>query len=294
MVTFLSLLLLGAAAAPQASQHPVSFWRSIATHKFELPSGESAPRLAPELLANLGSADPETRDDLAISILTSWIYQKKLLGPEDLRPMAATLETNLRQGIGETGNDGVLLRSFSALTLSVIAARENETPFFSESEYRQRLDAALAYFHDERDIRGFDATKGWMHSAAHTSDLLKFLARNRRLAPADQARILTALTRKNRDAASPFTQGEDERMARVAVSIVRRADFDREAFRAWLAALQAAGKFPEPATVDALRAQQNVRHLMMALSVELSVDERSSEGADFARQALREALKTMF
>jgi hypothetical protein len=43
-----------------------------------------------------------------------------------------------------------------------------------------------------------------------------------------------------------------------------------------------AAAFPNPATVDALRAQQNVRHLLAALWVELSVDERPSEGADFA------------
>ena len=44
----------------------------------------------------------------------------------------------------------------------------------------------------------------------------------------------------------------------------------------------------------ALRAQQNVRHLLTALWTELSVDERPSEGADVARQALRETLKTLF
>jgi hypothetical protein len=288
------LLLFSFAIAPLQNPHSKAYWRAIVVEKYEVPEGETAQRLSPELLANLGASDPELRDDLVLSILTSWIYQKKLLGPDDLRPMARTLEQNLRQGIGETGTDGVLLRSFSALTLSVIAARDNETPFLSAGEYGELLDAALAYFHDERDTRGFDARTGWMHSAAHTSDLLKFLARNRLLAVADQARILAALTAKNRDATSPFVQGEDERMARVAISLVRRADFDREAFRAWLGALQAAAKFPEPAAADALRAQQNVRHLMTALWTELSVDDRPSEGADFARQALREVLKTLF
>jgi hypothetical protein len=279
---------------PPQSPHPQAYWRAIAGQKYDVPLGETAQRLAPELLASLGSTDSELRDDLAFSILSAWIYRKKLLTPDDLRPIARALEDNLRKGIGETETDGVLLRSFSALTLSVIAARDNETPFLSAGEYRQLLDAALAYFHDERDTRGFDARTGWIHSAAHTSDLLKFLARNHLLAPADQPRILSALTAKNLDTASPFVQGEDERMARVAISIVRRTDFDREAFRAWLAALQAAGKFPDPATAAALRGQQNVRHLLTALWTELSMDDRPSEGADFAKQALREALQTLF
>ncbi len=293
MHPFIAAAIL-AAALQTAGAHDKAYWKGIAAAKFEVPAGATAQELAPQLLDVLGSADPELRDDLALSILTSWIYQKKLLGPDDLRPMLRTLEANLRKGIGETGTDGVMLRSFSALTLSVIAARENEATFLSADEFSGLLDAGLTYFHDERDTRGFDSAKGWMHSAAHTSDLLKFLARNPRLPVAGQARLLSAVLAKNRDAVTPFSQGEDERMARIAISIARRADFDRDGFRAWLAAAQAAAKFPNPATVDALRAQQNVRHLLAALWTELSVDDRPSEGADFAKQTLREVLKTLF
>jgi hypothetical protein len=285
-------LLTGVPSRP-VPQHPKAFWQGIAKETFEPPAGELPVRLADELISNLGSTDPELRDDLSFSILTSWIYRKKLLGPDDLRRMAATLEGNLRRGIGDRDGDGVLLRSFSALTLSIIAARDNESPFLTPDEYRQMLTAALGYLHDEQDLRSFDAQRGWMHSAAHTADLLKFLARNSRLAPPDQGRILTAMLAKNTAAASAFTQGEDERMARVAVSIVRRGDFDRDAFKAWLGAASLAAKFPEPVTTDALRAQQNVRRLLAALLVELATDERPSEGADFARTLVRDALKSV-
>jgi hypothetical protein len=274
--------------------HDKAYWRAIVEAKFEVPAGATAQALAPELVASLGSTDPEMRDDLAFSILTAWTYRQKRLTPDDLRPIITTLETNLRKDIDSPGTDAVLLRSFSALTLSVIAARDNDAPFLSAGEYDRLLDAALAYLRDERDTRGFDGVKGWIHSAAHTSDLLKFLARNPRLTPAGQGRILAALLAKNRAAAAPFSEGEDERMARVPISIVRRADFDRDGFRAWLAAAAAAAKFPEPATPAALRAEQNVRHLLMALWTELSVDERPSDGAEAARQALRDTLKTLF
>jgi Protein of unknown function (DUF2785) len=290
----LSIAVLVAAALQPSTVHDKGYWRRIAEATFEVPAGATAPQLAPELLANLGAVDPELRDDLAVSILTSWIYQQKLLGPDDLRPMTLTLEGNLRKGIGAIGTDGVLLRSFSALTLSVIAARDNEAPFLSAGDYTTLLDAALAYFKDERDTRGFDAAKGWMHSAAHTSDLLKFLARSPRLPVAGQSRLLAAMLAKNREAPAPFSQGEDERMARIAISLARRADFDRDGFRAWLTTAQAAANFPTVPTIDELRAQQNVRHLLMALWTELSVDERPSDGAEFAKPLLRETLKTLF
>jgi hypothetical protein len=52
-----------------------------------------------------------------------------------------------------------------------------------------------------------------------------------------------------------------------------------------------AARFEVPAGASA---QQNVRHLLTALWTELSVDERPSEGADFAKQALGEVLKVLF
>lgn len=280
--------------ASQARPHDKTYWSAIAEAKFELPAGATAPPLADELVACLGSPDPELRDDLAVAILTSWVYRKKLLTDDELRPIVAVLEGNLRKGVGEVQGDGILLRSFSALVLSVIAARENEAPFLTAPEFDRLVDNALAYFRDERDTRGFDAAKGWLHGAAHTADLLKFLARNPRLAPAGQARMLSALLAKNAAAGAPFSQGEDERMARVAISIARRPDFDRAGFRTWLAAAQAIAKFPARPTADNLRAGQNVRHVLTALWTELSVDERPSDGADFAKQAVRETLKTLF
>jgi hypothetical protein len=279
--------------APQAS-HPKTFWTAIAQQKYALPAGESAPALASELVAALGSPDPVMRDDLAYSILTSWIYTQKLLGPDDVRTIAKTLQANLDRGIGGPEGDGVLLRSFSALVLSVIAARDNADPFLTQDEYQALLENALTYFARERDLRGFDAAKGWMHSAAHTADLLKFLARNSKLRPLDQRRILSALITKNRDAAVPFAQGEDERMARVVISIVRRSDFDRTAFSTWLSEAQTLAAFPKQPAVPALRAQQNARHLLSSLWSSLTADERPSDGAEFARVALRDALKTLY
>ncbi len=286
--------LLLTSLLPTNAGHDKAFWRGIVGAKFDVPAGENAAALAPELVGSLGSPDPELRDDLAFSILSSWIYDKKLLGPADLRPLAGALEGNLRRDIETPGTDTVLLRSFSALTLSIVAARDNVTPFLEPAEFTRLLDAALTYFRDERDLRGYDAQKGWIHTAAHTSDLLKFLSRSPKLQVPDQSRILSALLAKNRDAKAPFAQGEDERMARVAISIVRRQDFDREAFRSWLAAAEATATFPASPGAEALRAHQNVRHLLTSLWTELSADERPSEGADFARAELRETIKRLF
>jgi hypothetical protein len=290
MLSTLALVALLAVPAP----HDKAYWQAIAANDFDPPAGTTAAALAPELVDSLASPDPELRDDLSETILTAWIYRKKLLGPDDLRPLVATLRANLRAGIGETGTDTVLRRSFSALTLSIVAARDNEAPFLTRAEHAALLDAAIEYLRDERDLRGYDAERGWIHSAAHTSDLLKFLARSDTLPRDGQARVLAALAAKNRDAASAFVQGEDERMARVVISIVRRADFDRDAFTAWLDRIRESATFPRDVSTASLRAQQNARHLLTALFAALTADDRPSDGAAAARALVQDTLKKLF
>ena len=293
------LVLLGSASALvlttalQADPpHPKEFWSGIVAKKFETPDGTSQSQLVPELLELLGSSDSELRDELAVGILEAWIY-KRTLPPADVRALVPKLLANLRDGVAEPAGDAVLRRSFSALTLAAVVARDNEEPYLGADEFREILAGALAYLAAERDLRGYDAQKGWMHSVAHTSDLLKFLARSPRLLPADQPKVLESLIAKIRAAPVVFGFGEDERMARVVISIARREDLDREALRALLASTLAEAKFPAKPSPANLRVMQNARHLLTSLWAELSTDKRPSAGADFAKDSLKEALQTI-
>ena len=158
------LLVLVLAAAMAPAPHPVEYWRAIAANHYDVPAGTTARDLTPELVDDLGSPNPELRDDIAYSTLTAWIYQKKLLQPAELIDIARTLEANL----------------------------------------------------------------------------------------------------------------------------------SNDAFHAWLTSAAAGATFPTTVSVASLRAAQNTRHLLTALSTELSADERPSDGADFARAALETTLKTLF
>ena len=102
----------------------------------------------------LGSPDTEWRDDVGYGVVASCVYQKKLLSAEERRELVSRLSGNLRRGIGETGSDSVLLRSFSALDLSILAALEGKDPALDDAGFRKLLDDALAYLRDERDLRG--------------------------------------------------------------------------------------------------------------------------------------------
>jgi hypothetical protein len=230
--------ILIAVTLVQGTAHDRAFWKGIEEGGYAVPAGESPAALIRELSGYLGSPDKELRDDFAYSIPARWIYEDGRLDAEDLRGLLSLWSGNLATGIGERGTDSVLLRSFSALDLSLLAAYDLKRPFMSEGEFHGLLETALSYIAAEKDTRGYDEQKGWMHSAAHTADLLKFLARNPRLRPAEQPRIVEGI-RGKLAGSDLFIHGEDQRLAAALLSLVRRPDFDPRALETWVQELKA-------------------------------------------------------
>ena len=286
------LIVLLSAGAGEAATHDVAFWRAIVRDRYAPPRGSDVPALADELTGLLASPDPELRDEIAYSTLASWIVQQKLLDAGMLRTLDARLVATLTRGIGERDTDSVFGRSFSALVLSVVVARDNADPFLDAGEWHRIEAAALDYLAAEQDLRGYDPKSGWMHSAAHTADLLKFLGRSRYLDVAGQRRILDAIARKLTTAPIVFTHGEDERFARAVLSLASRKDFDAGAFAAWLQQTKpAVAAHP---TAAQLHAVQNWKNLLAKLEVLLSNDPQPSDAAVAARTALRTTLRTLY
>lgn len=287
-----STVVVFAAGAPSAFAHDVAFWRAVAAANYAPPPGGDVSSLTNELIDLLGSPDPELRDEIAYSTLASWIYQQKLIDVATLRHMADRLLENLTSHVGERDTDTVLRRSFSALTLSVIVGRDNNDPFLDAPEWHRIERAAVAYADAERDLRGYDPEKGWLHSAAHMADLLKFLGRSRHLDADGQHRLLDAVGRKLTTASVVFTFGEDERLARALVSLTARKDFNASNFDTWLT--QAKPPVAQKPTLAELRAIQNWKNALAKLEVLLSNDPQPSDGAAAARTSLRAALKPLF
>jgi Protein of unknown function (DUF2785) len=282
------------AAEGGASVHGKAFWQAIAKNDYAVPAGESVAELSGELSGMLGSRDPELRDETAYTTLTYWIYEKRLLSAAELRPLIAEWVGNLSRDVGSMGNDSVLRRSFSALMLSVVVARDNAAPFLEEKEFRNILERTLAYFDAEKDLRGYDPEVGWMHSAAHTADLLKFLGRSRYFTRDDQAAILGAVGRKLRSAGVVFTFGEDERLARTVLSIVGRADFDSAGFHAWLAGCKPVPPGSARPAVAELRSYQNLKDMLAKLEVVLVSLPSDSPHAKEAGAAVLDVMKGSF
>lgn len=252
------------------------------------PSAAELPRLLDALTERLASPDPAVRDDLAFALLAKWIVREAVVPSDLCARLFRTCQGRLRHGIGEQGSPAVAGRSFAALTLSLLAARDLEAPFLDVDGFAALFHAAVRYLDDEVDVRGLDARLGWLHSVAHTADLLKFLARSRHLTRDQQAAMLDGIARKVAAVPTPWTAGEDERLARAVLSLCARDDFDREGFRLWLAELVAQRSTGEP--LAELAHRENRRHLLVSLFALLAVDRRPAQGLAAAMEAVRQVL----
>jgi Protein of unknown function (DUF2785) len=282
----------GPAAVADPVPHDKSYWQAV-MRDYAVPSGEAPLALARELSALLGSPDPELRDQIAFGILSVWLSGDVPWTDAELIALLDEWQGNLRVGPDQLGSDAVLKRSFSALCLAVLAERDLKTPFLGPQRYHALLDAALAYLAAERDLRGYDEHKGWIHATAHTADLLAALARHPDLKPAEQNQLLTGIARRLSTAPEVFTQGEQDRLAQAVTALALRPDFDATAFDAWLTALRTTTRQAartRPLTSPALAVVQNNTYFLQALYARLSMETLEGVGAT-SRVAVLDALR---
>lgn len=296
-VAVVACLTAGAAALAHAQPRPRADWVALAKSGFSVPAGTAPLALLTEMNALLASPDPVLRDDVAYAAAERWILRDRFVGPDDLRALLAMWSANLDDGLGASGEDRVFKRSFSALCLSLIAARDVATPFLSADDVQRFVDRALDYFAREQDLRGFDASRGWMHTVAHTADLLKFLARSATWAPANLARLLDAMRAKIESSDAVFVWGENDRMALALHSAVRRPDADTAVVDAWIArwmddhtALWANGPLVNPRQFARV---ENARQVLRGLHAALAMDQNPTPKGEFARRASLAALARM-
>ncbi len=244
----------------------------------------------------LASPDPVLRDDVAYTAAERWILrERRRLTPDELRQLRDLWLSNLQDGLGAAGDDRIFKRSFSALSLSLVAALDVAAPFMDQAEFDRFFDRTLDDFEKEVDLRGFDGSRGWMHTPAHTADVLKFLGRNAQLPAANSGRVLKAVADKLRAVDTMFAWGEADRLALALVPYVRRGESVET--KAWVAAwvpehtrLWAKGPQVDPGQFALV---ENAKQVLRSLHVALSMDTAPTPAGDNARAAVLAALQKM-
>jgi hypothetical protein len=213
------------------------FWLAIKENKFAFPAGYDLSALTDELFSYIPSLDPELRDEIGYEVFANWIESEPYSAGQ-LRGYLARLVENLQIGLGERESDSVFGRAFSILFLAEVIHRDNQQPYLEAHEVSEILDRVLAYLAAENDPRGYVPVKGWAHALAHTSDALMVFARSPHLDSAGLEHILTAISKKMHSATNwVYVHGEDDRLARAAVTAFAHEALNPGQIKHWLEGL---------------------------------------------------------
>jgi Protein of unknown function (DUF2785) len=210
------------------------FWKTIQENQYAIPAGHTPTSLTAELFLYLGSTDPELRDQIAYETFANFL-QRDYFSLDEIEIYIANLLANLDIGIGETDSDSVFLRSFSVLFLAEIIHNDNKTPLLKGPVIQTILEKGLWYLASEKDLRGYVEGKGWAHALAHTADLLLVLGRNLHTGESDHSLLLLGMSEKLLQSTTwVFVYGEDDRLSRAALEVLRRGTLSVTFVRRWM------------------------------------------------------------
>ncbi len=146
---------------------------SIEANNFEPLESPTPKELLPHFYKNLGSTDPELRDDLIFSVMANWIY-RGVFSHEEIFKIAETLAQDeyILNGIGSENDDSVFIRSASALQLWAIIVTQKEKNFLSFNSIGVIFEKTIKLLLEEVDYRAYVPAKGWANSISHAANIL--------------------------------------------------------------------------------------------------------------------------
>ncbi len=286
--TFLLAGILLAAGAGAQTCPPAGMSREqlvdLKAHEFALPDEARRQSLALDLLACLGSPDPQLRDGIAFEALSTWMRGKQL-SPSTVGKIRERLLPQMVDANFSNDRAGVL-QPFAALVLAEVARFDRVEPFMTDQQLRVLVDAGTRYLQSIRDYRGFNEREGWRHGVAHASDLMLQLAVNPRTSKAQLDQMLTAIAAQIAPAGEHYyIYGEGSRLAQAVFYIAKRRLHTPDEWSKWFELVAA----PAPLANwgDAWTSQRGIakHHNTWAFLTSLYVHVRES-GADFQELVL--------
>lgn len=250
------------------------------------PDADSLGALTAELTALLGSTDPHERDEIAFTVLATWL--ERGVYDDSLGALGDELAAGLGFGLGEAGTDSVFRRSFSGLVLACCVERANRNPHerVLGLDVRRWRDGITHWLRAEKDVRGFVPGKGWAHCIAHGADAIGCLAQTPAFDEADLARLLELVAdRVLLPCGTVWTAGEVDRLAAATVIILGRDIVAMTTWDSWIARLVEGATKATPVAEDPFETVGNAEAFLRALHLQvLLAPEPPDRGGDLANE----------
>lgn len=286
-------LAMAVPAAAQSATCPRDAAQAGALTAFkggDAPPAEVAARAqaVQALFACLASPDPALRDELAYTVLSRWMRERRFTADE-LRARWTQLDRQL-----SAPDPHGVARPFAALMLAEIARTDRIEAWMTTQERARMLSAAAGYLRNVDDYRGWVPGTGWHHGVAHAADWAMQLALDPNLQPAQLRPLLAAVQAQAVPATGhAYVFGEPERLLRPVYYAMQRGAYDDAGWAQWLDEL-AARLGPRPAAgMDA--AWLGRRHDLVAFlnALYVAADTAPHESVSRHAPAVRRVLQSL-
>jgi Protein of unknown function (DUF2785) len=225
-----------------------AYWERVLADGCRVPE-EPLHDLTAEVVGMLGDPDPYVRDGISLSVLTAWITE----GVYDnlLAALGDGLVGGLRVGIGSAGDDTVFRRSYSALALASVIARDNEAHVLPRQTVLAWADRAVSWLMGERDLRGWVPDHGWAFALGHGADLFAHLFASRHLGRDELSVLIEVVADRLLQPTTYVLQhGEPDRLAFATMSLLHRDLVAIDVLERWLDRLAAVFTWQTPPRPD--------------------------------------------
>ena len=189
------------------------------------------------MLDNIGNLNSVLRDQLIYSSFAQWIDDYMISNEQAVWLLRQVQQRNLLfSGIYERQNDAVYTRTFTALLLTSLIARDARSTFMTAEMRTHLFEDATQYLQLENDLRGL-TEHGRAHAFGHGGDLLYYVCYHpkfpTRLIPQALAGIYHGIMLP-----SGFTAGEGSRLDNCLVALLAQDRITESQLLNWLRGIQ--------------------------------------------------------
>ena len=187
------------------------------------------------LMISIGDENPHVRDDLVYEILAHLFYDQ-VLDEKTLEVYMLKLASDdyLSFDLENTHEHSVLKRSFSILQLVILVHVHIRDHIINQKIISNVFDKFLDYFLNETILTGYDAKVGWIHTVAHSADLMKALMQVPSFDQTHIKKIFQAVSLKMKNHQHLYAFNEDERIADALLIGIKRNLLTNEYRDQWL------------------------------------------------------------
>ncbi|GEM_PF-606181 len=247
-------------------------------------------KLTYELLENIGEKDSHLRDDIIYPCLAHLLHDNHL-DKQELIKITKNLISDqyLTYDMDNKLEYSALKRSFTSLQLVIIIHVHNRDNIFSKAFIKEIFDSIIDYYSNEKDLRGYDPSVGWIHSIAHAADMFSQLAKCLELEEKDFESMLKVISEKFKINSYSYVSDEDERTVNAIFNLLERDIVSKDFMKEWVNKL---GDYDKPNKYpEAYRITGNVKSLLRSLYFRVLDNEKYEYLANEVKKVLKEKVK---